>query len=270
MVLALFGAGNMGTAIAAGLVGQNILPGSQLLVYDLDQAKAKKLAGSCGASVLGQPQKARQAADTILLAVKPQDVSQALEQLGQLGKGQLLISIAAGTSLALLRRLCGPDAGLARVMPNLPALVGFAASAVCFADATEEQKELTLTFFKALGQVYELPETAFAAFTGLAGSGPAYVMQVIEALADGAVRMGMDRTVALPLAGQTVLGSAVYLQKSGLHPAQVKDQVSSPGGTTIEALAVLEKHGLRSALIEAVAAATEKAKKLGRQEEDND
>lgn len=262
MILSVIGTGNMGKALISGLLHKGALPAESLLLYDIDQDKAKELAASVGAYACSNLKEAFGRADTILLAVKPQVVDEVFAGCDPLRPTQLLISIAAGVTLAKLRRLAGPDVAIARVMPNTPALVGAGVSAIAFDQADEEQQAQVKSFMGACGRVYVVPEKALDAVTGLSGSGPAYIMLVIEALADGAVRQGLSREMALEMAAMTVYGSAKLILDTNQHPAVLKDQVCSPGGTTIEGVACLERDGLRSAFIEAVAAATEKSRQM--------
>ncbi len=262
MVLAVIGTGNMGRALAEGLVRTQTLEPRQIRLHDADQAKAQALAKSLGATVCCAPEDAVTGADTILIAVKPPVVPAVLSRIRPLLDTQLVISIAAGVTLASLRALAGPAIALARVMPNTPALVGAGVSAVCFDQADAGQQSLVKGLLSACGRVYEVPESALDAVTGLSGSGPAFIMLVIEALADGGVRNGLARDMALEMAAMTVYGAASLVLETKTHPAVLKDQVCSPGGTTIAAVASLEADGLRSALIRAVDAATRRAAEL--------
>jgi pyrroline-5-carboxylate reductase len=181
----------------------------------------------------------------------------------EMGPGTLIVSIAAGVTLSALEGLFGTDR-LIRVMPNTPALVGAGAAACCAgAGATPEDADLTAEMLGAVGLCVCVEEKHMDAVTGLSGSGPAYIYMAIEALSDGGVRMGLPRREATRLAAQTVLGAAKMVLETERHPGELKDQVTTPGGTTIEAVRVLEKAGLRRAFIDAVAAATEKSRALG-------
>lgn len=200
----------------------------------------------------------------LILCVKPGDVPEALREAGDL-TGKLLISIAAGVPLRRLREWAPGAPRLIRVMPNTPALIGKGAAAYAAAEgATTEDMAVTERIFGAVGVVVSVKEELLDAVTGLSGSGPAFVYTVIEALADGGVLMGLPRDVALRLAAQTVLGAAAMVLETGMHPAQLRDQVTSPGGTTIAGIEVLEAAGMRAAIIGAVRAATERSSELGK------
>jgi len=186
------------------------------------------------------------------------------EIAGAVDRTRLLISVAAGVPVARLREGLGKDARLIRVMPNTPALVLEGVTAIARADGLEAgDLELAQELFGAVGRAVVLDEEALDAVTGLSGSGPAYVAIVIESLADGGVKMGLDRATAMILAAQTVLGSARLILETGMHPGQLKDMVSSPGGTTIAGIAALEEGGVRRTFIGAVERATLRSRELG-------
>lgn len=262
MNLSVFGTGNMGQALIRGMLAKRAVMAHDLRLYDKDLQKAAALADEIGAVSCSDPDQALAGSDTILLAVKPGDMPAVLQAIRPFLDGQLLISIAAGITVSDLRRLTGPDVALARVMPNTPALIGAGVSAVCFDQASAEQQQKATALLTACGRVFPVPESAMDAVTGLSGSGPAYIMLVIEALADGAVRQGLPRDLALEMAAMTVYGSARLVLESGKHPAVIKDQVCSPGGTTIEAIASLEADGIRSAFIRAVSVAADQSRRL--------
>ena len=202
-------------------------------------------------------------ADVVILAVKPDVVAKAAKEGGSAWRGRLVMSVAAGISLAKLTPWFGGDR-LIRVMPNTPCLVGQGASAYCCAPGvTPEDRALAQSMLSAVGWAGEVDEKLMDAVTGLSGSGPAYVCVAIEALADGGVLAGLPRDLALTLATQTVLGTAMMVAQTGQHPAALKDAVASPGGTTIAGLRALEQNGVRSAFIEAVAAASDRSRELG-------
>ena len=182
----------------------------------------------------------------------------------ELRAGKLLISVAAGVRLAALQAETGIELAVIRAMPNTPCLIGKGAVAYARGAAvTDEQAALAESIFAAVGEVYAVPEALIDAVNGLSGSGPAYVYLVIEALADGGVLMGLPRALAAALATQTVLGAAEMVRETGRHPAELREAVASPGGTTMAALEVLEQAGVRAAMMAAVRAATERARELG-------
>jgi pyrroline-5-carboxylate reductase len=202
-------------------------------------------------------------APVLILAVKPQIFDKVIADLSQTNPLQIVISILAGVSIDRLERAF-PDRAVIRAMPNTPATVGMAMTAISAGNHVQSQQlDLATKIFQAIGEVVTVPESLMDAVTGLSGSGPAYVAIAIEALADGGVAAGLPRPIADRLALQTVLGTAQLLNESHLHPAQLKDRVTSPGGTTITGIAKLEQAGFRSALIEAVIAATRRSQELG-------
>jgi pyrroline-5-carboxylate reductase len=202
--------------------------------------------------------------DVLILAVKPQSMAPVLAELRSVvTDGHLVVSIAAGVPLAALAAGLGPSCRLIRVMPNTPALVGAGASGYCLGpNATADDEAVVRACLGSVGRAYRVPESLLDAVTGLSGSGPAFVYLMIEALSDGGVRVGLPRDVATALAAQTLLGAAQMVLETGLHPGVLKDQVASPGGTTIAGLHALERGGLRAALIDAVQAATRRSAEL--------
>lgn len=266
MILALIGTGNMGQALAKGIIDRQIVPPADVRLYDADHAKCIAFANSIGAVACPDGDTAVREADVILVAVKPQIMDSAIRAiLLSIPPQALLISIAAGVTLSHLRQTVGPDLALARVMPNTPAMVGSAVSAVCYDGASAEKQQQVQALLSSCGLVFNLPEKHFDAVTGLSGSGPAYVMLMIESMADAGVRLGLPRDMAIQMAAMTLMGSARMVLETGIHPAVLKDQVCSPGGTTIEAVTRLEEDGLRASLIHAVCAAAEKSKRMREQ-----
>jgi pyrroline-5-carboxylate reductase len=205
------------------------------------------------------------ASDVLVLAVKPQSMAALLAEVRGEVRRQLVVSIAAGVTLRQLADGLGADCRLVRVMPNTPCLVGASASGYAPGErATAEDLALVDRLLNSVGRAFRLPEGLLDAVTGLSGSGPAFVYLMIEALADGGVRVGLPREVATALAAQTVLGSAKMVLETGGHPGVLKDAVASPGGTTIAGLHALERGGVRGALMDAVEAATRRATELGK------
>ena len=262
MKLGFIGSGKMASALVHGVTKSGAVSGDQILVTDLFPVAAQKLALEAGVVALPTNADVAAAADVLVICVKPHDALAALRALDSAGK--LVISIVAGLTIAALQEAAGKDTRIIRVMPNTPALVHEGAAAYALGDgATADDAKIAGMIFGAVGKVVAVKEPLIDVVTGLSGSGPAYVYLVIEAMADGAVLMGLPRELALQLAAQTVLGSAKMVLETGLHPAMLRDQVTSPGGTTIAAIEALEAGGARAALIAAVRAATERARELG-------
>jgi pyrroline-5-carboxylate reductase len=264
--IGFIGAGQMAKALAAGFVAAKLVPGEQIVAFDPVAAAGQSFAAKVpGSSILADNAEVARRADVVFLAVKPQNMAAVLGQLaGDATRGKLLVSIAAGVTLAKLE--AGLKTGrVVRVMPNTPALVGQGASAYALGSgATADDGKLVGQLLSAVGQAHQVDEKLLDAVTGLSGSGPAFVYLVIEALTDGGVRMGLPRDVAAALAAQTVRGAGAKVVETGQHPAVLRDQVTSPGGTTIAGLAALEDRGLRAALIAAVEAATRRSQELGK------
>jgi len=264
--LAVLGVGKMGGALARGLVSAGAMTPDHISVYDAHSEKSLEVAQSLGVGCRAAHSTvdAIADADIILLAVKPAVVPHVLKEIAPaLKPTQLIISIAAAVRLAKMESLLPADVPVIRTMPNTPCLVGAGATAVCAgASATAEHMRIALSLFSSVGISVEVEERLMDAVTGLSGSGPAYVYMMIEALADGGVKAGLTRDTARKLAGQTVLGAAQMVLSSEDHPAQLKDNVTTPGGTTIAALAVLERAGFRIALMDAIEAAAERSREL--------
>jgi pyrroline-5-carboxylate reductase len=225
------------------------------------------LASETGVRVTDSNLTVARESNALILAVKPQSMAQVLAELAPaITADHLVISVAAGVSLATLEAGLGAVRRLARVMPNTPALVGEGASCYCLgANAKVGDEGIVRSCLDAVGRSFRVPESQLDAVTGLSGSGPAFVYIMIEALADGGVNVGLPRELAMALAAQTVLGSARMVLETGEHPGVLKDQVASPGGTTIAGLHALERAGIRAALIDAVEAATQRSKELAAQ-----
>jgi len=259
------GAGNMGEALIKGLTQTGLVPAGSITAADPRADHLGQVAARYGIRAVTDNCALVSGADVIILAVKPQIMAAVLKEVASaVDEGKLLISIAAGVATRKLREHLGKPARLIRVMPNTPALVLEGVTAIARAEGLRPgDLEAAQELFAAVGKVVVLEESAMDAVTGLSGSGPAYVAIAIEALADGGVKMGLDRATAMLLAAQTVLGSARLILETGVHPGQLKDMVSSPGGTTIAGIAALEDGGLRRALIQAVERATLRSRELG-------
>ena len=255
----------MATALAKGFINAKLVAPAQITAADPYESARKHFADETGAKTVADNKSATEAATVLFLATKPDQVGSALAEISGVFTSQhLLISIAAGVTLAKLEAGLPAGARVIRVMPNTPALVGAGASGFAAGKhATVADAELAEKLLSAVGVAMQVKESLLDAVTGLSGSGPAYVYQFIEALSDGGVAAGLPREVATKLAAQTVLGGARMVLETGQHPGALKDQVTSPGGTTIEGLHELEKGKLRGVVMSAVRAATEKAKKLG-------
>jgi pyrroline-5-carboxylate reductase len=260
------GGGNMGEALIKGLLAANLVPPEAIHATDVRLERLKELDRQYGIQVGSDNVELVRHADVVILAVKPQIMDEVLRTIAPaVTRKKLLISIAAGVSTAKLRAGLGKDARLIRVMPNTPALVLEGVTAIAKAEGLEAgDLDIAGEIFSAVGRVVVLAEDLMDAVTGLSGSGPAYVAVVVEALADGGVKMGLDRLTAMTLATQTVLGAAKLLLETGLHPGALKDMVSSPGGTSIAGVAALEEGGIRNTFIKAVERATLRSRELGR------
>lgn len=263
--IGFLGAGKMGEALARGILRAKLAPASRVVLSDSDEGRRTAVARSLSVRVVEDNAAVVQASDVIIVALKPGVVRQALPSLAQaIGTGKLVVSIAAGVTLAELEGMLVAGARVVRVMPNAPCLVGCGAAGYSLGSAaTKADGELVNEILFSVGISVLVPEALLDAVTGLSGSGPAFVALVIEGLADGGVLCGLPREIALKLAEQTVLGTAQLLLETGKHPGELKDMVASPGGTTIEGLKVLESKRLRAALIGAVEAAALKSQRLG-------
>jgi pyrroline-5-carboxylate reductase len=259
------GAGNMGEALIKGLLAAKLVPADAIFATDVRPERLKELDRQYGIQVSSDNADLVRRADIVILAVKPQIMDAVASEIAPVvTRRKLLISIAAGVATEKIRARLPRDSRLIRVMPNTPALVLEGATAIAKADGLEPgDLDIAREIFGAVGRVVVLGEEMIDAVTGLSGSGPAYIAIVIESLADGGVRMGLDRATAMTLATQTVLGAAKLLLETGLHPGALKDMVSSPGGTTIAGIAALEEGGLRTTFIKAVERATQRSRELG-------
>jgi len=262
--LGFIGAGVMGSALVRAALQAGLLQPAQVIASDLSEER-RAAVQALGCAGTDDNHHLVRSAQAVLVAVKPQVLRAVLAELrDDFPDGQLVISIAAGVTLATLSEVCGPRPHLVRVMPNICCTVGEAASAYALGEGvTPDQEQFVQDFLKAAGEVVCVPEALLNAVTGLSGSGPAFVAMFIEALADGGVAAGLPRAQAERLAAQTALGAARWLRQDGAQPGQLKDLVCSPAGTTITGVRALEASAFRSAVIEAVVAAAQRAEELG-------
>ena len=263
--LGFLGAGNMSGGLVKGLIQAGVTP-ERVSVSDVSEDRRQELHEWYGVAATADNGALVRGCDVVVLAVKPQILGNVLGEIaGDVRADQLVVSIAAGIPIAAIEGRLPAKTRVVRAMPNAPAMVQAGATAIAGGShAREDDMRIARELFDAVGKVVVLDEHQLDAVTGLSGSGPAYVMLVIEALADGGVKMGLPRAAAHLLAVQTVLGSAALVLQSGEHPARLKDKVTSPGGTTIAGLHALERGGLRGVLMDAVEAATKRAAELGR------
>ncbi|MBC7979189.1 MAG: pyrroline-5-carboxylate reductase [Armatimonadetes bacterium] len=266
MKLGVIGCGKMGTALVQGAIRGGVVKSGEVLGVDSAAAARESFAKLTGAETTASIVDALEGSEVLLLCTKPQDVFSALGSCKlDSGAGKLMISIAAGVTLANLEKHTPANMRVVRTMPNTPALVGKGAAAYCMGSrCVAGDEDVVKALLGAVGMAVSVPEKLMDAVTGLSGSGPAYVYLIIEALADGGVRAGLPRADAMRLAAQTVSGAAEMVIQTGEHPAVLKDMVTSPGGTTIAGLSVLEEKNVRSALIEAVMMASRRSAELGK------
>lgn len=278
MKIGFIGAGNMGTALIKGYINANSEANEPIFVYDINVACTKTLESEKGITVCKTIEELVDKSDILVIAVKPNVFSGALKDIVSAANwnNKVLVSIAAGISMEYIRSQCKELSGftgndedftckVVRIMPNTPALIGEGMSALTRNRAVEKKEfEKVMDIFSSVGKAEEVDEYLFDCVTGVSGSAPAYVYMFIEAMADGAVSLGMNRKQAYVFAAQTVAGSANMILKTKSHPGELKDKVCSPSGTTIEAVEVLEEKGFRSAVISAVKAAGIKSEKMSK------
>lgn len=263
--IAFLGTGNMAEAFVKGLLRAGTAAPDEILCSEPRPERRAEIEQRYGVATTDDNLAAAAKSDIVVLSVKPQSMDELLEAIAPaIDHSKLVISIAAGVPIAAIARKLGAGVRIVRTMPNTPALVGAGATALARgAHATDADLEQARALFQAVGTTVVVEEPLLDAVTGLSGSGPAFVFLAIEALADGGVKVGLARPVAMALAAQTVLGSAKLVLETGEHPGRLKDQVTSPGGTAIAGVHALEQGGLRAALMAAVEAATKRSKELG-------
>jgi len=264
MKVALIGAGAMGEAIVASLIRAGVSKGEELSLFDVSEARLDYMAGKYHALTSAAAGEAVKDAAHVILAVKPQDFEKAAKSLSGMDSGVTVISIMAGITIGALVEALG-HAAVVRSIPNTPAQIGEGMTVWTATPAVGETARAEAgRIFASLGRQVFVPDERYIDMaTAISGSGPGFVFLIIEAFIDAAVHIGFSRDIATEMVLQTVAGSARFAQETGKHPAELKNMVSSPGGTTVEGLQALEAHGLRAALTEAVVATYNKSKALG-------
>ncbi len=262
--IAIIGAGNMGTSLLRGILNANLTTNNHIIVSGTRFENLEHIGKKYTVQHTTNNAKAVRGADVIILCVKAYVVGKVLDEIkSSLKENQLLISIVAGVTIESIQKRVEKNIPVVRCMPNIASTVGQGMTALAFGEfVKDKQQEIAVSIFKAVGETVIVGEQHLDAVTGLSGSGPAYIYMVIESLIDGGVKMGLPRDISTKLAIQTVLGSATLVKESNVHPAILRDQVTTPGGTTINAIHELESHGLRSMLIDAVSIATKRSKEL--------
>jgi pyrroline-5-carboxylate reductase len=263
-VLGIIGVGKIGSALLKRFISSNVVNEKDIIIYDINKNRLNERSKEFNVVIAKDNISLVKSSRYILIAVIPQVIDTVLQEIGPIiSEKQTVISIAAGVSLNHIRKFINKPLGLIRIMTNTPALIGAGATAISHnKNISDEELNYVKNLFQAVGIVQELEEKHLDAVTGLSGSGPAYIFIIIEALADGGVKMGLPRDISLKLAAQTVLGSAKLLLETEKHPGELKDMVATPGGTTITAIHEIESAKLRATLIRAVEAATIKSRYL--------
>ena len=264
MKIGFIGLGNMADAMISGMLKKNIVKAEDIIGTAKTSATREKMADRYGISIKNANIEVAEAADILVLAVKPQFLSEVIAEIKDaVSQETVIISIAAGKTIAWLEEAFGRQMKIVRCMPNTPALVGEGCTGICVNDRiSEKEKNDSVQLMESFGKANLIPERLMDALGALSGSSPAYVFMFIEAMADAGVAAGIPRKQAYELAAQAVYGSAKLVLDSGKHPGELKDMVCSPGGTTIQGVRVLEEEGMRGAVMDALAACIEKTKEL--------
>ena len=264
MKIGFIGTGNMGSSIIKGILSSKFEKSENINIFDLDKEKVNNLVKEYGVNAVNSEKELAENCNIIILSVKPHIIPIVLKNLsGNVKKDTIILTIAAGISISVIENALGEDKKVVRTMPNTPAQVLSGMTAITFNKNIENsEKEIIFKLLNSFGKSVEIEEKLMHAYTGISGSLPAYVYMFMEALADGGVLCGMPRNKAYEIVAQTVAGSAKMLLETGKHPGQLKDEVCSPAGTTIEAVRVLENGNFRGNVIEAVVACTEKSKEM--------
>lgn len=264
-IVAVLGAGKMGEILAAGMVRSGVRTAGQILITDSNADRVRQVRAEHGFSVVQTNLEAVEAAGVVVLAVKPKDIGGLLAEIGSaVGRGHLVVSIAAGVTTGTLESGLGAGAAVVRAMPNAASAVGEGVTAICPGSlATQEHLERARELLEGVGPVLEIGEEYIDAVTAVSGSGPAYFALLAEAMVDAGVTVGLPREVAARLVAQTMRGTAALITEGGMEPAEVRNAVTSPGGTTAMAIRELERAGVRAGVLNAVQAAFDRAKGLG-------
>ncbi len=270
--IGVIGAGHIGNAVIGGLLRAKLTSPKNIFVSRKTSENLEQLSKELGVHATTDNKKVARSAQIIVLAVKPMNAKEVLNDIKDaVTPSHLIISVMAGIRTSFINSTLGVSCPVIRSMPNTPVLVDAGATAISKGSfANDEHLKIAHTIFKSVGTVEVVPESLLDAVTGLSGSGPAYIYMVIEAMTDGGVKMGIPRQIAFRLAAQTVFGASKLVIETGKHPAILKDEVTTPGGTAIAAVHELETHGLRTMLINAVSTATVRSKELSKIIEDND
>ncbi len=266
--ITVIGAGNIGGALVGGIIKTFLARHGDIVITDANPEQLRMAAGKWRVRVAkADNRKAVAGSDVVILAVKPHILPAVLDEIREVvKKSQIVISVAAGVPIACIESVIGTQIPIFRTMPNIPVLVAEGATGIAGNSATtKRQRKIVEKIFGALGATVFVEESQMDAVTALSGSGPAYIYTVIEALIDGGKKMGLPHEVATRLATQTVLGAAMMVRETGRHPAVLRSEVVTPGGTTIAGLHELERHGLRSVLMNAVEAACARSREIGEQ-----
>jgi pyrroline-5-carboxylate reductase len=262
--IGFIGSGNMGSAMIKGIVNSNLIECNDIYVSDIDENKLKGIKEELGVNVTTSSENLVNSVNIVVLSVKPNIYSIVLNDIKKyITNDILVITIAAGISIEFVENIIGNDKKVIRTMPNTPALVNEGMAAICpNKNIDKDELKLVIDIFESFGKAEVLKESLIDSVIAVSGSSPAYVFKFIEAMADGAVLGGMPRDKAYKFAAQAVLGSAKMVLETGMHPAELKDMVCSPGGTTIEAIASLEKNGFSGTVIEAMEKCMDKSRNM--------
>lgn len=266
MKIGFIGTGNMGTAMIKGSISSKFIDSKNINIFDLNMIKCEELSRQYGVKISKNEKDIVKNSDIIVLAIKPNIYSHVLSLIEkEISNEKIILTIAAGFSIQQVQEIIGKNKKVVRTMPNTPAQILEGMTAVSFSDKVEkEDKKVIFNLLESFGKVEEIDEKLMHVFTAISGSLPAYVYTFIEALADGGVLEGMPRDKAYTIISQAIQGSAKMILETGKHPGVLKDEVTSPGGTTIEALKILENGNFRGTIINAISGCTEKSKKLSK------